>query len=157
MEQWDRELEQRVWRRVRGENDGQGDLRELIGLSYAQLEDLKQVDGELYRLERHTAALLTGLHNLTDSGGLPKQKPRPGSRRQKLQRCRERCGRMLQLMLALEIHDRYGPVFTELTRQQRAKCARLEQLVSGQPGRRKGDSVTDFSPHRRRGGDYPGW
>lgn len=135
MEQWDRELEQRVWRRVRGLEGGTPDLAELIRLSRAQLQDLKQLDSVLFRQERQTALLLTGLHSLTDSRKLPEPKVRPGSRKQKLQRCRERCRRMLEIMVALENHERYGPVFTDLTRQQRAKCARLEMLGSSQPGR----------------------
>ena len=156
LEHWDSELEQRVWRRVRGQSGETGEIAELISLSRAQAADLKTVDRELFHLEQQTLSLLAGLQYLS-GGRMPPAAAAQGNRHQRLARCRQRCGRMLQLMLALENHDRYGPVFTELTRQQRAKCARLEQLVSSQPGRRKGDSVTDFSPHRRRGADYPGW
>ena len=143
MEHWDAERELRVWRRVRGQSEETADLTELIGLSRAQAADLKSVDRELFRLEQQTQMLLTGLQQLS-GGRVPPVQPVPGNRRQRLERCRERCRRMLRLMLTLENHERYGPVFTELTRQQRTKCARLEQLWSSQPGRRMDDSVTGY-------------
>ena len=43
---------------------------------------------------------------------------------------------MLQLMVDMEGDPRYGALFTDLTRQQRAKCARLNALADTQPGRR---------------------
>ena len=137
MERWDAELEQRVWRRVRGTPEEGELLTELVRLSRQQAAELKWVDRELQRQERGTLALLTQL--LTLSGGTvpPSGKELPGSRAQGLRRCRERCGRMLRLMVAMEGHDRYGALFTDLTRQQRAKCARLNALAGTQPGRRR--------------------
>lgn len=139
MEHWDRELEQRVWRRVRGETGEPGDLAELIRLSRQQVRDLKQLDRILYDMERQTLALLTGLHMLQGGKDLPETGASSLRAGQRLLRCRERCSRMLEILVALENDGRYGPVFTDLTRLQRAKCARLEQLARIRPGRRYPD------------------
>ena len=136
MEHWDAERERRVWRRVRGAGEKEDWLPELVRLSRDQAAELAFVDRELFRQERQTLALLTGL--LTLSGGKmpPPGKVLPGNRAQRLRRCRERCGRMLGILVAMENGSPYGSLFTELTRQQRAKCARLNALADTQPGRR---------------------
>ena len=137
MEHWDAQLEQRVWRRVRGEPEEGELLPELVGLSRQQAAELRGVDRILYRQERQTLMLLEQLLILAGGKVPTPGKVLPGNREQRLRRCRERCGRMLQAMVALESHDRYGALFTELTRQQRAKCARLNVLADTQPGIRR--------------------
>jgi len=137
MEHWDAQLEQRVWRRVRGESEDGELLPELVGLSRQQAAELRGVDRMLYRQERQTLMLLEQLLILSGGKAPTPGKLLPGNREQRLRRCRERCGRMLQTMAALEGHDRYGALFTDLTRQQRAKCARLNVLADTQPGRRR--------------------
>ena len=128
MEHWDAELERRVWQRVRGEAAPAGNLTELVGLSRAQAEDLRLLDREAHRQEMLTLGLLAGLQALEGTAAVPVPPRLGGSRWQRLDRCLQRCRKQLQLMVALETHERYGPVFTALTRRQRAQCARLEAL-----------------------------
>ena len=54
----DRELEQRVWKRVRGQDTLEEDLVRLLRLSTEQTEDLKHLDRELYRREKMALGLL---------------------------------------------------------------------------------------------------
>ena len=127
----DRETEIRVWQRVRGQDTTDGDLAQLIRLSRQQAEDFRQLDRELYRQERITLGLLTALYDISVGGTVTDGRtPSPGlSRGQRIRRCRERCRSMLQLYIRLENHERYGGLFTDLTRRQRAVCARLDQLA----------------------------
>ena len=125
----DRELEQRVWQRIRGQDTTGEDLARLLRLSAMQAEDLKHLNRELHRREKITLGLLTGLHHICDGGALPgmgASKPLP--RAQRLRRCRERCREMLMLCVRLEQHPRYGGLFTDLTRWQRVACEQLEQM-----------------------------
>lgn len=125
----DRELEQRVWQRIRGQEVSQEDLARLLQLSAMQSEDLRQLDRELYRREKMALGLLTGLHHICDGGTVPgpgRMGPLP--RVQRLRRCRQRCREILALLVKLEQHPRYGGLFTDLTRWQRVACTRLEQM-----------------------------
>lgn len=136
MTQWDGELEKRVWQRVRGQDTTDGDLAELIRLCRDQASDLRRLDRELYRQETVILGLLTGLHGVSTGKALPLQKQNlPGrSRWELMNRCRQRAARMLELCIRMETHERYGMLFTDIARQQRAKCARLEQMA-GSSGR----------------------
>ena len=125
----DRELEQRVWQRIRGQEAAQEDLARLLRLSTMQSEDLKHLDRELYRREKMALGLLTGLHHICDGGTVPGTgELRSLPREHRLRRCRQRCREILLLCVKLEQHPRFGGLFTELTRWQRAACARLEQM-----------------------------
>ena len=125
----DRELEQRVWQRIRGQDTMEEDLARLLRLSTMQLEDLKHLDRELYRREKMALGLLSGLHHICDGGQMPGMgELRPLPRAQRLHRCRQRCREILLLCVKLEQHPRFGGLFTDLTRWQRAAFAKLEQM-----------------------------
>ena len=125
----DRELEQRVWKRVRGQDTLEEDLVRLLRLSTEQTEDLKHLDRELYRREKMALGLLSGLHRICDGGTIPEMgELRPLPRTQRLRRCWERCREILLLCVKLEQHPRHGGLFTDLTRWQRVACAKLEQM-----------------------------
>ena len=127
---WDAELERRVWQRVRGREDVDGTLEELIRLCREQAYDLRRLDGVLHRQERETLGLLTGLNRVCFGRESPIAAA-PGPARDRaslLRRCCRRAERMLGLYIAMESHGRYGPLFTDLTRRQRAVCARLDAM-----------------------------
>ena len=119
---------QRVWQRVRRQDSAEGDLARLLTLSQMQAEDLKYLDQELYRREKINREFLRGLHHICDGGTMPAMgRMHPLPLAQRLRRCRERCREMLMLCVKLEQHPKYGALFTDLTRWQRAACAQLEQ------------------------------
>ena len=125
----DRELEHRVWQRVRGQDTAGEELGRLLRLSAMQAEDLRHLDRELHRREKITLGLLAGVHRLWGGGPVPGiGQTRPLPRVLRLRRCRERCREMLLLCVRLEQHPRYGSIFTDLTRWQRAACEQLEQM-----------------------------
>ena len=125
----DRELEQRVWQRVRRQDSAGGDLARLLRLSQQQAEDLKYLDRELHRREKITLGLLIGLHSISQGGNLPGMgQMLPLPRAQRIHRCRERCREMLMHCVKLEQHPRHGALFTDLTRWQRVACEHLEQM-----------------------------
>ena len=119
-------LEQRVWQRVRGQRSPEKDLEEtmetLIRLSREQVAGLKYGSRELYRREAETMALLNGLYHLRFGRHLPGRPAfRPGR-----EECRRRAEEMLRLYIQLETNPEFGPLFTHLTRKQRAICTALE-------------------------------
>ena len=125
----DRELEQRVWKRVRGQDTLEEDMARLLRLSGIQAEELRHLDRELYRREKMALGLLAGLNRICDGGTIPEMgEQRPLPRAQRLRRCQQRCREILLLCVKLEQHPRYGGIFTDLTRWQRAACAKLEQM-----------------------------
>ena len=124
----DRETQQRVWQRVLGQQDWNGELLQLIRLCRIQTEQLRSLDRGLWQEEKQTLQFLTGLYRL-GAGGNPPQEPIPaGSASQRFARCMGRCEEMLALCIRLENHPRYGAVFTDLARQRRAVCAQLAAL-----------------------------
>ncbi len=125
--QWDREREKRVWQRVRG-TVGNDDFAPLIRLSQAQAADLFPLDRNLYRQAQQTLTILTGLHWLSSGQETKPIRQQSGSKRERLLRCRQRCDEIMSMLVAQENHSRYGAVFTDLTRVQRAICAQLQIL-----------------------------
>ena len=127
----DRELETRVWQRIRGKETAEEDLEQLLRLCRMQREELRDLDRDLYRDMGAVLGLLNGLQII--SAGPARLWGERDSRRvprhQRIRSCRDRCGQMLALCIRLELHPRYGGVFTDLTRFLRAVCARLEQQL----------------------------
>ena len=126
----DRETQQRVWQRVLGQQDWNGELLRLLRLCRIQVGELRILDRELWHQEKQTLQFLTGLYQLIAGGTPPPEEtaaPSPYWGRL-IPRCRGRCEEMLALCIRLEKHPRYGPVFTDLARQRRAMCAQLAAL-----------------------------
>ncbi len=124
---WDRELEKRVWQRVRG-TAGSFDLAPLIRVSQWQATDLSYLNKELSRQQQLILSMLQGLHQLCGGQEIRTVPQHPCSQRERFLRCRRRCGEILSMLVALENHPRYGTVFTDLTRIQRAICAQLQAV-----------------------------
>ena len=118
-------LEHRVWQRVAGVRSPEDDLQEaleaLIHLGRNQAAGLKRHSRNLQQQEAENLALLTALYHLRFGKRLPKRKS-PGPDRDN---CRSRAEKMLRLYIRLENHRELGPLFTHLTRVQRATCAAL--------------------------------
>ena len=125
----DRETQQRVWQRVLGQQDWNGELLRLIRLCRIQAGELRALDRELWHREKQTLQLLTGLYQLSAGGSIPQEPPPPGPPALRLRQCCQRCEEMLALCIRLENHPRYGPVFADLARQRRAMCAQLTVLA----------------------------
>ena len=116
-------LEQRVWQRVRGLRSPETDLEEsleaLIRLGREQRAAMKGRSHHLFSLEGENLALLTALYHLRFGKRVSGQPSGKGN-------CRQRAEQMLRLYVQLENHRDLGPLFTDLTRRQRAVCAALE-------------------------------
>ena len=124
-------LEQRVWQRVRGLRSPETDLEEsleaLIRLGREQRAAMKGRSHHLYGLEGENLALLTALYHLRFGKRVPGLPSGKGN-------CRQRAEKMLRLYVQLENHRDFGPLFTDLTRRQRAICAALETDMSRRGG-----------------------
>ena len=125
METWNRELEQRVWRRVRGEAEPEPDLGEMIRLSRRQCSCLRGRSPELLRREQQDLALLTALQELY----FGKREPLPHRQRGRITRedCLHLCERQLETYIAAEGSSGFGTLFTALARRKRAQHAILLQ------------------------------
>ena len=129
METWNRELEQRVWRRVRGEADAEPEpeLSEMIRLSRHQLACLRGRSPELMRQEQQDLALLTALQELYFG------KREPFSHRQTgcftPEDCLQRCARQLELYVSAEASTRFRALFTALACRKRVQYAFLQQMT----------------------------
>ena len=128
----DRETQQRVWQRVLGQQDWNGELLRLIRLCRIQVGELRILDRVLWQEEKQILQFLTGLYQLIAGGVPPREEPMVPSPYlgRLIPRCHGRCEEMLALCIRLENHPRYGAVFTDLARQRRAMCAQLAAMLA---------------------------
>lgn len=145
MEKFDTELEQRVWKRVRGEEQPcpvsvqalaaaeQSEAavylmlsRQLQGREKAQLR-------KMFEEERSHAAILRGMNDLMSGKRIAARTAPPIPQTPELA-LRKSYGRKLQALMEYESRmddPEYGAVFAQMARQEREHCTAILEIIGG--------------------------
>jgi len=143
LEKYDPELEQRVWKRVRGEE--QAPPAGLQALAAAELNEAgaylmlsRQLQGRekallrrLFAEEQCHAAVLRGMHKLMTGQALTTRTPPAPPDTPELA-LRKSYGRKLKALAEYESRaadKEYGPVFRKMAEQEREHCALLLEIL----------------------------
>lgn len=150
MEQFDTDLEQRVWQRVRGSGGEQPERMDLRALMLAAMENaaaFRQLTGmlagkprerakRLHEGEQRNIACLKGIHLLSTGAPMkPKAMQIPGEPAGKLlEKCYHRTKRAMTEYTARTVDGEFGAVFQTMADRQREHCAMIAELL-GELGR----------------------
>ena len=143
LEQFDQQMEQRVWKRVRGEE--QPPITGLQGLAAAEQNEAavylmlsRQLQGpekamlrRIFEQENAHAAILRGIHNaMTGQRITLRTAPvQPETPEIALRKCYARKLKTLSEYESRENDREYGAVFSHLARQEREHCAVILQIL----------------------------
>ena len=125
MEKFDPEMEQRVWKRVRGEEQPQP--QPPTGLQGPEKSMLRKI----FEQEKSHAAILRGMHTVMtgqpiSSRTLP---PEPQAPEMALRKCYARKLKTLSEYESRTNDKEYGAAFAHLAQQEREHCAVILQLL----------------------------
>lgn len=143
MEKFDTELEQRVWKRVRGEE--QTPSTGLKALAAAEQSEAavylmlsRQLQGrekallrKMFAEEQTHAAILRGMHDMTAGQRIAARTAPPAPETPEIA-LRKSYGRKLRALAEYESRLRdpqYGPVFGVLAQQEREHCAMILEIM----------------------------
>ena len=144
MEKYDQEMEQRVWKRVRGEEQAHLPMP-LQGLAAAEQNEAavylmlsRQLQGaekailrRLFSEEQIHAAILRGMHMVMTGQKLTLRTipPKPETPEIALRKCYARKLKTIQEYESRTADKEYGTVFSKLLRQEREHCAAILQIL----------------------------
>ena len=143
MDNFDSELEQRVWKRVRQEQPQQS--ASLQSLAAAEQNEAavylmlsRQLQGaekailrKLFAEEQTHAAILRGIHTAVTGQKLTLRTipPKPETPEMALEKCYARKLKVLSEYESRTDDREFGAVFSHIARQERAHCAAILQLL----------------------------
>lgn len=147
MDNYDAEMAERVWKRVRGEADAEPPRTGLQGLAAAELMEAavylmlsRQLQGRekamlrrLFEEEQSHAECLKGIHFLMTGNPLPLRTPPPAAETPELalRKCYARTLRALKEYEDRKADPEYGHVFRHMAEEERKHCRLILELVGG--------------------------